>query len=92
MDITSVITLLFANNGISLEIGLILLMAACSVLMSIQDYRISLISLFLGSAILIVTFTIAGLDTLYITYTFLISIILLAFSIFATRQGGQLMG
>jgi len=38
MDLTSTATTIFTTNGISPQIGILLLIALCSILMSMQDW------------------------------------------------------
>jgi hypothetical protein len=91
MDLTSIVDVLFVNNGITFPIGIILLLAFCSVLMAMQDWRIGVMSFFMGNVVAFIAFYFMGLDMVIITLMLFVSIILMAFSIFATRQGGQLV-
>ena len=90
MDLTSVVDVLFANNGITFPLGLILLLAFCSVLMAMQDWRIGVLSFFMGTVVEYIAFYYMGLDMIIITLMLFVSIIIMAFSIFAIRQGGQI--
>ena len=90
MDLTSVVDVLFVNNGITFPIGLILLLAFCSVLMAMQDWRIGVMSFFMGTVVEFIAFYYLGLDMTIITLMLLVSIIIMAFSIWAIRSGGQI--
>jgi len=91
MDLTSTATTIFTTNGISPQIGILLLIALCSILMSMQDWRIGIISFVLGSTIFEIISYIMAWDTVLSAGILFCSIILMAFSLFVTKQGGQLI-
>lgn len=92
MDLLSVFNMIFLNNGITMEIGFLLLLGFCSVLMSMQDWRIAMISFFMGSVVEYILFYYLHWNMVFITIILLVSIILMAFTIFAVRNEGKLVG
>jgi len=71
--------------------GILLLAVCLSIIFSIQDYRIGLMSLFVMSAVAYIFLTLFGLAVGHATLLFLLSLLLMAFSFFITKKPGGAM-
>ena len=71
--------------------GILLLVVCLSIIFSIQDYRIGLMSMLILSGMAYIFFTLTGLLVAHATMLLLLSVLLMAFSFFITKKPGGAM-
>lgn len=67
--------------------GLLLIVILMSIIFAIQDYRIGLMTLFLLSITAYIFYVIQGLSLTNVTMLVFVSLLLLAFSLYASKSG-----
>ena len=68
--------------------GILLIIILMSIIFAIQDYRIGLITMFLLSVTAYIFFVLNNFSLTYVTMLVFVSILLLAFSLFASKSNG----
>lgn len=83
---------LLGANGLTIVSAVLLLFFLISFLCMISDYKIGLMVWFLLNSCALIWFQSVGYDTTFVVAAMFLSLVIMAFSIFLTRHGGQVAG
>lgn len=89
--IARALDVLVSGIGFSFPDTLLFLNIALSLLLGTQDYRIGLIFMFIGNIILYILYTFFSIETTRVTIMVFISLVLLAFSLFLSKNDGRVL-
>jgi len=79
--------LFMGSLGLSFPDGILFIVVLMSIIFAIQDYRIGLITMFLLSITAYIFFVLNNFSLLHVTLLIFTSLLLLAFSIYASKSG-----
>lgn len=88
MSLAATLDLFFGNLGMAYEPLILFIIVLMALIFSVQSHKIGLISLFIMSLTAFIYFALNNLNFVLALILMFVSIILMAFSIYTTRQQG----